>query len=360
MKQSFFLILVLIYGCFKFYGQCNGMATLCNKKYDEVAYLTTHNAFNSDEDNFLYPNQNLNITSQLNDGVRALMIDVYDVAGTPTVYHGSSFLGSAPFSSFLIDIKTFLDTNPNEIVTIILECYTTANQIEIDINFSGLSNYLYTHTSPNWPTLQNMIDNGTRLVVFSDMNDANPTQEWYHYIWNHAVETHFTTNSLSDFNCNFNRGDSSNDLFILNHFVTDSNLGIGLESEAITANTNPFFINRVIQCYEEKAKFPNFITIDFYDKGDGFQVVNQLNMLSALNIDEHYYSKLSLWPNPSSNFVHVSGLKKNIEYKIYNTLNIQINEGIISDNERIDIQKLASGIYFLKFEKGNTLKFIKE
>ncbi len=212
MKQSFFL-LILICGCFKLNAQCNGMETFCNKKYDEVAYLTAHNAFNSQEDNFIFPNQNLNITSQLNDGVRALMIDVYDVAGAPTVYHGFSYLGSASFSSFLIDIKTFLDNNPNEIVTVILECYTTANQIESDINLSGLNNYLYTHTDNNWPTLQNMIDNGTRLVVFSDKNDANPTQGWYHYIWDYAVETHFTNHSLSDFSCNFNRGNSINKLF---------------------------------------------------------------------------------------------------------------------------------------------------
>ena len=48
--------------------------------------------------------------------------------------------------------KHFLDNNPNEVVTIILECYVTANDIEDEINQSGLSNYLYTHNT-EWPSL---------------------------------------------------------------------------------------------------------------------------------------------------------------------------------------------------------------
>ncbi|QRM89432.1 T9SS type A sorting domain-containing protein [Lacinutrix sp. WUR7] len=31
-----------------------------------------------------------------------------------------------------------------------------------------------------------------------------------------------------------------------------------------------------------------------------------------------------------------------------------------TNNKKIDIQNLTNGIYFLKFENGNTLKFIKQ
>ena len=99
------------------------------------------------------------------------MIDVYDLLGTPTAYHSVFALGTIPLSDIFNDIKTFLDNNPNEIITIILECYVTANDIEDVVNQSGLSNYLYTHNSV-WPTLQNMIDNDNRLVIFSDVDDA--------------------------------------------------------------------------------------------------------------------------------------------------------------------------------------------
>ena len=75
------------------FSQCNGSIDSCNKRYDEVAYLTTHNAFNSRQDSFLFPNHNTNIEAQLNSGVRALMIDVYDDNGISVVYHGNSFYG---------------------------------------------------------------------------------------------------------------------------------------------------------------------------------------------------------------------------------------------------------------------------
>jgi hypothetical protein len=274
------------------FAQCNGSLDLCPKQYNEVSYLTTHNAFNSDEDGLLFPNQTYNIASQLNDGVRGLMIDVYDYFGTPTAYHSVFMLGTIPLSDIFNDIKTFLDNNPNEVVTIILECYVTANDIESEINQSGLSNYLYTHNSV-WPTLQNMIDNDNRLVILSDVDDASSSQNWYHYVWDYAVETHYSVGTINDFTCDFNRGNPANDLLIFNHFVTDANLGYGLYTESNNVNANTFFINRALDCQNQTNKFPNFVTVDYYELGDGLDVVDQLNGIttSAINITEQKFER---------------------------------------------------------------------
>ena len=275
-KYSFSVFLFLISIVYSF-GQCNGSVDLCQKKYNQVAYLTTHNAFNSADNGFSLPNQNLNIMAQLNDGVRALMLDVYDDKNTPITYHGYKILGSKPFIEFLKTIKIFLDTNPKEVITVILECYTSANSIENSINETGLSKYLYTHIlNTDWPSLQSMINDNKRLVFFSDKEDASPTQGWYHYMWKYAVETSYSAKSINDLNCSFNRGNASNDLFILNHFITSS-IGVGVKEKANSANSNPYFMNRVLQCQKETNKFPNFITVDFYDLGNGFEVVNQIN-----------------------------------------------------------------------------------
>ncbi len=282
-------ILLLVISLQISHAQCNGSLDLCSKQYNEVAYLTTHNAFNSDQDGLLFPNQTYNIASQLNDGVRGLMIDVYDLFGTPTAYHSIFALGTIPLSDILNDIKTFLDNNPNEVITIILECYVTANDIEDEITQSGLSNYLYTHNTV-WPTLQNMIDNDNRLVIFSDVDDASSSQDWYHYVWEYAVETHYSVGNINDFTCDFNRGDPLNDLFIFNHFVTDATLGYGLYTESNDVNANPFFINRALECQNQTNKFPNFVTVDYYELGDGLAVVDQLNGVtstSSINISEH-------------------------------------------------------------------------
>ena len=287
MKKSIYILFVLQLITIISYAQCNGSIDLCSKQYNEVAYLTTHNAFNSDEDGLLFPNQSNNIASQLDDGVRGLMIDVYSlpILGTRVAYHSIIGLGYIPLSDIFNDIKTFLDNNPNEIVTIILECYVTANDIEDEINQSGLSNYLYTHNAA-WPTLQSMIDNDNRLVIFTDVDDASSSQNWYHYVWEYAVETHYSVATINDFTCDFNRGDPLNDLFIFNHFVTDATLGYGLYNESNDVNSNPFFIARALDCQTQANKFPNFVTVDYYELGDGLAVIDQLNGIttSAINI----------------------------------------------------------------------------
>ena len=294
MKKSINILCALQLIATISYAQCNGSIDLCSKQYKEVAYLTTHNAFNSDEDGLLFPNQSYNIASQLNDGVRGLMIDVYNHLGTPTAYHSVFMLGTIPLSNIFNDIKTFLDNNPNEVVTIILECYVTANEIESEINQSGLTNYLYTHNnSIVWPTLQNMIDNDSRLVIFTDEDDASSSQNWYHHVWDYAVETHYSVGTINDFTCYFNRGDSVNDLFIFNHFVTNANLGYGMYNESNGVNANPFFINRALECQSQTNKFPNFLTVDYYELGDGLAVVNQLNGIttSAINTTEQKFER---------------------------------------------------------------------
>ena len=339
------------------YSQCNGSNLLCNKKYNEVAYLTTHNAYNSSEDNFSLPNHNNNITAQLNDGVRALMIDVYDLFGTPSVYHGTSILGSAPFLDYLIDIKTFLDLNPNEVVTIILECYISSNDIENELIQAGLMNYLYAHAPSNsWPTLQTMISNNERLVIFSDVDDASATQSWYHYVWDYAVETHYTNHSQNDFSCDFNRGDSINDLFILNHFVTNSVLGTGDETQSAIVNANPFFINRVLQCEQEKNKFPNFITVDFYELGNCLDVVDQMNgIITSIDPEKTSLSKMiKVFPNPSSsNFsleIH-NKVKPPLEIKILDPQGREIHRVSNVLERKINISHpLNSGFYYLIIE----------
>ncbi len=337
-------------------GQCNGSSILCNKSYNNVAYLTTHNSFNSEEGNFSLPNQNFNIVTQLNNGVRALMLDVYDSGGTPMVYHGSAILGSNPLIDYLNQINQFLSDNPNEIVTIIFECYTDANSIENVINQSGLNTYLYTHdTTSSWPTLQTMINNNTRLVIFSDVDDAATNQQWYHYVWDFAVETHYSVNNQNDFNCDFNRGDSINDLFIFNHFVTTI-LGTGDENASSVANSNPFFINRALQCQIEKNKFPNFLTVDFYDLGNTNEVVSLLNgIVTSINENNIVKSEyIKVIPNPiETNFeIEVSNkIKTPYNLKIINNLGVEVTFTKDILNNKITLNNsYKKGIYFILIE----------
>jgi hypothetical protein len=72
-SSSFLLFLVNT----SVYAQCNGSLDNCGKQYNEVAYLTTHNAYNTDSEGFSLPNQHLGIADQLNQGVRARLLSMH-------------------------------------------------------------------------------------------------------------------------------------------------------------------------------------------------------------------------------------------------------------------------------------------
>lgn len=256
--------------------RCNGRAQLCDRSYEAVAYATAHNAMSNGEAGWSLPNQNFGITRQLNDGVRGLMLDTYEEEGQLLLCHSLCGLGSQPLVDGLGEIKAFLDTHPQEVVSIIFESYISHAQYASAFDAADLTPLAYAHDAGElWPTLQELIDAGTPLVVFQDvaLDDAYP---WLMNIWDHAWETHYSWQTPEDFNCNPNRGNPANTLFILNHFLTQT---VGMASFAQMVNFNPLFIERAEQCQQEGGQLPNFVTVDFYDIGDVFEVVDTLNGL---------------------------------------------------------------------------------
>lgn len=336
------------------YSQCNGSVGNCEKKYNAVSYLTTHNAFNTDSEGFSFPNQHLGIADQLNQGVRAFMLDVYDFWGTTTQYHGSFALGTQALSSDLNEIKAFLDVNSNEIVTLILECYVSANEIESELISTGLMPYVYTHVNGTaWPTLQEMINLNKRLVLFSDVADASPTQGWYHYVWNFAVETHYSVNNVNDFTDAYNRGDSLNDLFIFNHFVTNGVTGTGMDSEAAIANEYNFLLNRIELNYALKGKFTNFITVDFFELGNALDVVNSLN---AGYLGLHHsikHPEIVVGPNPANNFIQVSVPNNAVFEVVMSNLkgDIVFNQSNAVSGLKVNTSDFSKGLYLLQIKQ---------
>ena len=324
------------------HSQCNGSSS-----------LTTHNAFNCTNNGYSFPNQNYTITEQLNLGVRGFMIDVYDNFGTISVYHGSFLLGSEPLSDIFQEFETFSAANPNEIITIILECYVSSSAIETELNNSGLLGKLYAHTPGNtWPTLQQLIDDGENIVLFSDQDDALPSQPWYNYMWTNMVETHYSVDAPNLFTHDFNRGDSINDLFIFNHFVTDAVLGIGLEAEANVVNEYNFLMDRIIENYGLKQKFPNFVTLDFVSIGDGMQVVNDLNS-NGLSINEHEKPIVTIYPNPASTALNVdlshSTTVEKLKVELTDLSGRKLYSEVIANGHvnGIDVSTLSRGCYML-------------
>ena len=82
--------------------------------------------------------------------------------------------------------------------------------------------------------------------------------------------------------------------------------------------------------------------------------------ISTLSLNDiNTKTKIIIFPNPSKDFIQITGLNKIENYRIYNTIGAEMKNGIISDNKKIEIKNFSNGLYFMKFDNGYTLKFMK-
>ena len=252
---------------------CNGGSQLCDRAYDEVAYATTHNAYSNATDGFIGPNQEFAVPRQLSDGIRGLMLDAYILDGEVVQYHGLPDLGTYPLVTTLNEIREFMEANPREVVTLIFESYVDGDEIAGVFEEAGLVDLAHSQsTDAPWPTLGEMIEDGKRLVVFTDLDGG--ARDWYLPVWDFAFETNYSFAEPEDLSCDPNRGNPENSLFILNHFLTQT---FGSEELAEQVNFNPLLEDRIEECALRNDRLPNFVTVDFYNIGDTLADVAALN-----------------------------------------------------------------------------------
>lgn len=92
-----------------------------------------------------------------------------------------------------------------------------------------------------------------------------------------------------------------------------------------------------------------------------FDFYFQTYVSSSLSTNEFETNgSVNIYPNPSNNYITVSGLTKNKSYTIYNILGIKVYSGKLSNNYKINISNLENGIYLLNLKDGNVIKFIKK
>lgn len=153
---------------------CNGHSELCDRKYSNITFLGSHDsAFVGTQ---VADNQETSVTDQLAQGVRFLQAQTHNQNGTVELCHTFCVLEDAgPLEKYLVDVKTFLDANPNEVVTLLLTNQDGQSGAAFDAVFqsSGIKSYAFTPagnlTMDQWPTLGQMVTAGQRLVVFMGM-----------------------------------------------------------------------------------------------------------------------------------------------------------------------------------------------
>jgi hypothetical protein len=225
---------------------CNGHVELCDRHYDEVVYAATHNSMSSPDVVFVWPEHDGDIRAQLDQGMRALLIDthhwtplvsdeqlaaadpylpasvagrIFDTLGPlregrdgTYLCHNQCALGATPLIDALRTIREFLDENPDEVVTLIIQDAITPAETADAFASAGLDRYLHEHRpgSP-WSTLGELIDRGERLVVFAETE--GPPPGWYHHAFEYIQETPYRFEEPDDFTCAPNRGDPDATLF---------------------------------------------------------------------------------------------------------------------------------------------------
>lgn len=160
---------------------CNCDPELCSRSYSNVTYIGAHNS------PFAIPlnpasNQDLDVTTQLNDGIRMLQGQTHVVNGTVYYCHTScSLLNAGTAESYFQSITTWLAANPYEVITLLIGNgdYIPVQSFTTPLESSGLAKYAFTPPAipmglSDWPTLGELILSNQRAIIIMDYQ-ANQT-----------------------------------------------------------------------------------------------------------------------------------------------------------------------------------------
>lgn len=303
-------------------GPCNGHVALCDRRYNDVAFPAAHNAMSAaDLPGWFLPEQPTSLVGALQAGVRVLLFDTWygqqtdrgvitvprDRAAAeaqareqfgdatvdsalrvtdavrdeptgavkPYMCHTLCELGATEFEGSMAGVAAWMRANPREVVSFFIQDVVTPADTAAVLQRTGLANQaLVMRPGDEFPTLREMIDSGKRLVVLME-NTGGGEQFPYlldGFAW--VQETPYTFPSVGDFTCAPNRGPADAPLFQLNHWLS----GFGtLVSDAALVNAADVLGPRARQCEAERGQIPNFVAVNYYNLGDLFGVVDELN-----------------------------------------------------------------------------------
>jgi hypothetical protein len=167
----------------------------------------------------------------------------------------------------------------NDIVTLLVENYVQPEHLEDVFTESGLMGHVFVHEiNTAWPTLDEMIQSETRLVVFWEQS-ADTGHPWVHDFLTHSWTTNYAEENTEDMNCDVLRGDSEQSVYHMNNWLSGP-LGLSDPSRGDEANNPDFLINRAKDCWEQHGKRPTFVAVDWWEDGDviaAVQAINQMN-----------------------------------------------------------------------------------
>ncbi|CEI67092.1 putative secreted protein [Fusarium venenatum] len=283
---------------------CNNYVELCKRKYSNITMVGCHNS------PFVRPgnsgsNQELEVETQLNDGVRFLQAQIQFPANSsvPHFCHSTcDLLDAGPITDWLTRVRKWVDSHPYDVVTILLGNgnYSHPDLYVPYIQESGILKYVYQApylpmSLEDWPTLESMIVRGKRVIMFIDYVSDQKKYPWLLDEFTQMWETPFDPLDR-DFPCSVQRPpdlsekSAKNRLYLMNHnlnaefnvfgaeilvpavaLLNETNNDTGYGSLGLAANN----------CRSDWGRAPNILNVDYYNyggfPGSVFEVAAQMN-----------------------------------------------------------------------------------
>jgi hypothetical protein len=304
---------ILLYTTVSAQNACNNSPSLCSRAYNNITHLGAHDSpfLRNQQTSFSTSgNQYYNTTVQLDSGVRLLSAQVHksndsDGAVAWHLCHSScNLLDAGSLQSWLSEIKTWMDRNTNDVVTVLLVNSDNASPSDLGQQFSasGIDTLAYTPPSTStipqaWPTLDKLIGNNTRLMTF--VASLSQPSAQYPYLMDEFTfifENDFNNISPSNYSCTPNRPTNlgtaaaalaSGRMFLMNHFLYANqifNIQSPNETYASVTNAQTGFGSlgaSVQECTGVYGKPPSFVLVDWFNMGPAIASVDAANEVTG-------------------------------------------------------------------------------
>jgi hypothetical protein len=301
---------------------CNGSPDLCDRRLDEVVFPATHNSYAAaDEPGWFFANQRFGIERQLEDGIRAFLIDVHIGAPDPEngrvrtdleaeggsrnkvaealgpralrtadrlvgragvgrpegerqtyLCHTLCELGAEPIDEQFALYRAFLNANPREVLILFVEPYVPVEEIERALTDANLlDEAAEIQTGEPLPTLGELIRARTRLVVLAE--EGGGARPWYLPGFDLVQDTPLGARRPEELRCSRFRGEADSPMLLLNHWIDTFPPSVS-RNDQIGAG---FLEQRARQCGRVRGLTPNLLVVDFYERSDVVDVARRLN-----------------------------------------------------------------------------------
>jgi len=307
---------------------CNGLRTLCDKRLNEIVWPGTHNSMAAaDVPGWAIPDQRRSIPRQLQDGIRLFLLDPHygrvlgngrvqtdfqaegrnankvaaelspdalaaldrlgvnltassGARGAKEVFlcHTVCELGATRFTDTLTTMRTFLQAHPSTVLMMILENYVTDEDLQRSFAATGTEHYAATlNRGAPLPTLQQLIDDGKRLIVFTEEPPTGAVP-WLNDAFTWIQDTPLGNSTAAQLGsvekCRRYRGTADSPFLMLNNWVERFPPSPTANRPALTED---FLKSRIARCEKVRDLPVSLVAVDFYDQGDLIGVAHDLN-----------------------------------------------------------------------------------